>query len=436
MKARPFELALWIGFGVLGVLALILLSTYSGSGEAEPPAANAIFGTVTIWGTLPSVGMVDVIDQISETNETFKNVSYRQINPQSFGIELLQALADQRPPDLVLLPHELLATYRNRLRPYSYEQFTERNLRDQYLDGASIFALPEGVYGIPLMVDPLMMYWNRNTLTSQGFLTPPTSWEQLLSTYFPRLISRTADRSIDQAVVAMGSVRNVTNATPTIYSLFLQGGSQGVNVQGGELTILLDSRRGEAGRPFLNAVNFFTRFSTFNNIYYSWNQSLPSDRDMFLQEDLALYFGFGSEARELERRNPNLNFDIAEMPQGAEATLRRTYGRFYSLALLDRAPNPTSAMTVLSVLSSDQVVAQLAAIYGVAPAKRSLVIAGSSDLYGRAIYQSAPIAYGWLSPEPGALQSIMTDMIEEITNERKPLSEAVNDGLERIQLAY
>ncbi len=433
---RPFELALVIGFGIAGVVGLIILSTYQGGGRSEPPPANAISGAVTIWGTLPAAGVNDVIATIAATNDTFRNVRYRQVAPDAFGNELIRALADNQQPDLVLLPHELLMTYRNRFVPFSYQQFPLREFRDRYVDGTEIFALPEGVYGVPLFVDPLMMYWNRNVLTSAGFLQPPQTWEELLATYFPALIVRSQSRDIRRAVVAMGAVRNVTNAAPIIYSLFLQGGSQGVNVRDGQVQLLLDSRQAGGGRPFFNAVEFYTRFSTFNNVNYTWNASLPNDREQFLREDLMFYFGFGSEARELERRNPNLNFDIAEFPQGAEATLRRTYGRFYSLMVLQRARNPQAAYTVLSILAEDRQVQQMAAYYNFAPVRRSLLQGGSTDLYGRMIFRSAPIAYGWLSPAPAPLATALATMVEDITSERKSVSAAVADGLERIRGAY
>ncbi len=66
-------------------------------------------------------------------------------------------------------------------------------------------------------------------------------------------------------------------------------------------------------------ADFYTRFARPDNTLYSWNRSFSSDRDRFVSGDLALYFGYGSEGKELERLNPNLNFDIAEVPQGATA---------------------------------------------------------------------------------------------------------------------
>lgn len=435
MKLRPFELALVIGFGVAGVLGLLLLSTYSGgSKDVAPP--NAIQGAVTVWGTLPVAGMNQLIAEIRKTNETFSNVRYVQVSANQFSNALTNALADGNQPDLVLIPHELLVTLRPRLSVFSYQQFPLREFRDRYVAGAEQFALPEGIYGIPVLVDPLMMYWNRNLLATNGFLTPPETWESLLGDYFPALIARGTDRSLTRSVVAMGSMRTVTNGHPIIASLFIQGGSQGVVLQNNQYQILLDRRTTGTGRPFLTAVDFYTRFSSFNNVNYSWNDAQPNDRDHFTGENLVFYFGFGSEARELERRNPNLSFDIAEFPQGAAATLRRTYGRLYSLVPVQRSRNPQAASVVLSVLTSDQVVQQLATLYDVAPVKKSLLQSGSSDLYGRAIYRSAPIAYGWLSPAPTALNTALTTMIEDIATERKSVGNAVADGLERIQLAY
>ena len=67
--------------------------------------------------------------------------------------------------------------------------------------------------------------------------------------------------------------------------------------------------------PFETSVQFFTNFSNANNQLYSWNRQQQLDRNAFTGGDLAMYFGFGSEAAALLKQNPNLNFDMAPMPQ-------------------------------------------------------------------------------------------------------------------------
>ena len=65
------------------------------------------------------------------------------------------------------MSHEKLVEHRSRLQSIPYESFPERDFRNRYIDGASIFAMRDGVYAFPLMVDPLVMYWNRDIFSDK-----------------------------------------------------------------------------------------------------------------------------------------------------------------------------------------------------------------------------------------------------------------------------
>jgi len=380
MNLRPFELGLIVVFILMIAGSLLFLSVYSPGDDND---GLPQVGVVEIWGTLPEATMTTVLRSLAEVNESYNQVTYRQINEESFSDELVNALADEAGPDLLLISHERLIELRRRLEVISYESFPLRDFRSLYLDGAAIFALEDGVYAYPLMVDPLMLYWNRDMLATNNLLSAPATWESLVNTYVPTLTKRQADRTITQSAVALGEYSNVRNAFGIISSLLLQSGSGLVLEQNTEYIIRLDSAGATTDRPFQSVADFYTRFSRPSNSLYSWNRSFSEDRERFVSEDLALYFGYGSEGRELERLNPNLNFDIAELPQGGTATVRRTYGRFYGLAALRSSDNLAGAAIVLRDLSGPEVSKRIADSYNMVPALRSLVAAGSNDTYGR-----------------------------------------------------
>ena len=56
-----------------------------------------------------------------------------------------------------------------------------------------------------------------------------------------------------------------------------------------------------------------------------------------------MYLGFGSELGGIEEENPNLNFDIAPVPQAQGATALRNYATFYGLAIPKTSKNITGA---------------------------------------------------------------------------------------------
>lgn len=435
MKLRPFELALVIIFIVLGIVALFVLATWE-SQPSSPEGTDAIDGPVTIWGTMPGMGMQQMVAAYAEEYESYENVTYTYIPAEQFQETLINALADSVGPDLVLISQEELVEVRRRLYPESYESFPLRDIRSQYVDGAEIFALQDGLYARPIAVDPLVMYWNRDILTTEGYLEPPRTWEELVNIQFDDLISRGFDRTINRSVVAMGEYNNVRNAFGTISMLLIQGGMVGVTEDDRGYVIRLNESVSGNGQPLRSATDFYTRFGQPANTLYSWNRSFSEDRSEFTGEDLALYFGYSSEGPEIERQNPNLNFDIAEVPQGASATVRRTYGRFYGLALMRTTDNARGAQTVLSQFSNQAVADTIAINSGLVPATRSTVNRGSNGTYARIAYQSAAIAYGWLNPDVAATDAIFNSMVQDINENRRTLELSVSDALGRLQMEY
>jgi ABC-type glycerol-3-phosphate transport system substrate-binding protein len=433
MKLRPFELGLAIIFIGLIVISLVLLSMYKRPASTDGPAV----GRVTIWGVLPEEAVSGIIDGLIEVDKVYEQVSYREIEPVNFNDELVNALADRQGPDLMLLSHEQLVEMRRRIQPISYESFPLRDIQNIYIDGAQIFALSDGLYAYPVAVDPLVMYWNRDIVTTDGFLEAPATWEQMINEYLPTLIRRNPDRSITRSVVALGEYGNVRNGFGIISMLLMQAGTKGVIDDGGRTyRIELNQAINNSGEPLRVVADFYTRFSKPTNSLYSWNRSFSSDLDRFISGELVFYFGYASEGPEIERRNPNLNFDIAEVPQGAESTVRRTYGRFYGLAALRSSDNLVGASTMLQVLGSQENSNKIAQGSRMAPTFRSSVSAGSDDIFGRISYKSAAITYAWLNPRLEGVDQIFKTMTEDINENRSNVGGAVGDVIDRLELEY
>jgi ABC-type glycerol-3-phosphate transport system substrate-binding protein len=434
MNLRPFELFLVLGFGLLGLLALGLLATY------KPPVdttTTALGGSVEIWGTLSEDAFYQTLKPISEAQPAYAVISYREVSPETFDNELLNALAEDRGPDLVLLPHEELVSYRSKIQPIPFENFPDRDFRNLYIDGAEIWKLNDGVYGYPIAVDPLVMYWNRDILSSKNILTAPTTWEAIVNNIVPTFVERDFNRNITLSPLAFGEYRNVQNAQEIISMLTIQGGSSLVTDAGdGRYGVLLNQSADRGRTPLEAAATFYTNFASPSNPLYSWNRARPQDRDAFLSEDLILYFGKGSEARSLAAQNPNLNFDIAEVPQGATASLRRTYGTFYGLSLLRSANNKPGAYIAMQLVGGADFAAAYSTNLGMAPAHRSSLASGSSDTYGRIIYSSTIVARGWLSPRPSAVDTIFTQMVEDVLANRRRPTDAATDAVGRMSQEY
>jgi ABC-type glycerol-3-phosphate transport system substrate-binding protein len=433
MKLRPFELVLMTVFGLLALVALAMISTY----KPTPDASVATLGdSVVIWGTVSGEAFQAVLGPLKEAIKAYEVVDYVEKDPRNFDSDLLNALAEGRGPDIIFIPHEKLIQHRSKIQPVSYESFPIRDFQNLYIDGAEIFALGDGVYAYPVAIDPLVMYYNRDLLATKNIINPPATWESVVNEIIPTMVERDYSRNIIRSPLAFGEYGNVNNSFGILSMLLLQGGSALVTERDERYVLNLNTTNSGDGQPFENAVTFYTNFASPSNPLYSWNRALSLDRNEFLAEKLVLYFGKGSEARPLASQNPNLNFDIAEVPQGAQATVRRTYASFYGLSLLKSSPNKSGAFAVLQELGTAAQSQKIADTLDMAPAHRSTLNAGSNDRYGRISYQSAIVSRGWLNPNPTDTNRIFGQMVDDILANRSRPSESVDDAEARLSDSY
>ena len=338
MKMRPFELVLVTIFALLALGALAMLALYKPANKVEEAALG---NSVVIWGTVPAAAFMAVLRPLTDAQPAYRVVQYIEKDARTFDSEVLNALAENRGPDIIFLPSEKLVQYRSKIQALPEASFPIRDFRNLYIDGAEIFALRDGIYAYPIAIDPLVMYYNRDLMRTKNIINPPRTWEELMG-QINTLVERDYSRNIIRSPLAFGEYRNVQNGFGVLSMLLLQGGSSLVTEDDGQYKLQLNQTASDGGVPMERALTFYTNFASPVNPLYSWNRALPLDHDAFLAENLVLYFGKGSEATSLSIQNPNLNFDVAEVPQGAQATVRRTYASFYGLALLKSSTNKNS----------------------------------------------------------------------------------------------
>lgn len=424
MHMRPFEIAIIGFFAIAGIAGVFILSGY----QADKSETALLYGErVTIWGTLDKKLVGDFLLAQSRANKALEVVKYTEIAPDAFENTLLNAIADGKSPDLIILPHTLLATYQSKLQVISFEAYPERTFRDTYIDGAEIFMNTNGIYGLPFAVDPLMMYWNRDIFSTSGLSQPPKTWEALISQTTPAIVQTSDTLGINQSAVALGEYANINHAKEILSLLFFQAGSGIVEQQGSNFRITLSNTLTTGLSAGESAITFYTQFADATSDLYSWNRSKGLDRTEFLNGDLAMYFGFGSENKSLERENPNLNFDIAPVPQGGTATIQRNYGDFYAFAIPRASQNIQGAYAVASYLGAPANAQALVDAFQFAPTHRILYEATVNDPIRKVVYQSGLTARGWLDPSPKQSDAIFRQMVEAVATGRSRINGIIVD---------
>lgn len=401
-------------FGFFVVAGLIVLAMT----KAQGGSAQSI--TLTLWGTAPGSAIREVLNRQFPEKGPIK-VAYTETSAATIDTELIEALASGAGPDMLLLPPELLVRHRGKLTPIPYANYTERQYKDTFIAGADIFLQPDGIYALPVSVDPLLMYWNRDALDEAGIATPPKFWDEflLLAT---RITRRDRVGNISRAAVSLGEYRNVTNAKEIIAALLLQAGNPIIASSGGGFSPALAQQGAES------VINFYTEFANPVKPVHSWNRSMPESRQAFLSERLAIYFGFGSELAELRRGNANLNFDVAPFPAPRNATVSITYGRMLGAAILRRTPYFPQAYQVALTLSGQTSVSEIAAALKTPPVRRDLLAGRPGEAFGAISYDSALRARAFADPNPQSSGAVFQNMIESITGGRARTSEALQQA--------
>ncbi len=420
MKISLFQ-GILIGVFCLGALVgLFVFATHTNSDSG----GNAI-GSVVIWGTLPKDDMRAMLVTVAQTNTDFKSVSYVQKDSATITSDLADAIATGAAPDLVLSSQEDLHTLAKFITPIPFGTLSANTFTNAFVEGAEIFTAPDGYYGMPFLVDPLALFWNRSILSSGGIAKPPATWEALTG-LVPNVAILTPTRQITRGLIALGTYNNIRNARGILSSLFIQTGVPlSLYSANGALVANLGMSASNGVPPGLAVLGFYTQFADPSKISYSWNASLSDSRQMFLVGDLALYLGYASEARYLRSANPNLNFNVAPLPQPATATVKRAYGLIYALMIPRGAKNAAGAYQIAVLLSNSTVQSAASSATGLAPAALSALETAPADPAVTVAYSEALYTKGWLSPSPADTDSVFSGMIGNVISGRSSINTAL-----------
>ncbi len=326
-----------------------------------------------------------------------------------------------------MITQEQLLSQLNKITLIPFKSIPERTYKDSYVPIFNNFLTGEGTYGVPFVVDPLVLYYNRTMLESAGIAEPPSTWEAV--TGLSALLTRKLpDQTLQKSLVAFGEYENVTNARALVSLLLLQSGapittSTNTGVRAALATAPTAGSFGTT--PAESALNFYTQFANPTKTVYSWNRSMQPARQAFLAGDVALYPGFASERALLSAGNPNLNFDMSRMPQPETSDKRVTYGLGYVFAIPKASKNTSGAFQTAMAIAGKDVAPSFASYLGMAPALRGSLKASADDAFGPVFFPEALVASGWLSPAPKTIDTIFSTMIGNITTGRKSVRDAL-----------
>ena len=203
-EMTPFQLVLLGVFAGLGLLGVIVLALYQ-AGSDRPSEV-----TLTVWGVMDSREFRSWENNARVKRETNITLNYEQKRPETFEKELVRALATEVGPDLFFLPDRKINQYRELIQPIPYSLMTRSDFQNTFAEHARVYELEEGLAGMPLQIDPLVTYWNRDLVSAAGRAAPPATWPELDS--FAAAVAGTDGVNVSRAAFPLGGYQNIRHS--------------------------------------------------------------------------------------------------------------------------------------------------------------------------------------------------------------------------------
>ena len=276
-------------------------------------------------------------------------IEYRKMRFEEYEDTLLNALAEDRGPDIFSLHNTWIRKYQNKIYPlpsmitlpYQYQTGTIQKeiktelrqiptlsllkLKQQFLDVVYddvIISTRVGegqerdlIYGLPLAIDTLVLFYNRDLLNNAGIPQPATTWTEFQDQV--KILTRTDEQgNIMQSGGAIGTAENIERSSDILTLLMMQNGAKMAD-ENGFATFHQTPKelKGLDRPPAVGALDFYTNFANPVSSAYSWNDEMPDSIDAFTQGKAAYFFGYAYHIPVIRSLSPKLNFDIARAPQ-------------------------------------------------------------------------------------------------------------------------
>ena len=282
--------------GVAVVLAIIFLIYNFVLPKLFPSQINKV--TLTYWGLWEDQSvLVPIISDFEKKHPNIK-INYSNQDIKQYRERLVTRSNNGNGPDIFRFHNTWVPQLDSLLLPLPNGTISKEDFDKNYYPVVKKDLIKNGaIYGIPMQIDTLSLYINREIFQAGG-LKVPTDWIEFGNTA-RSLTVKDENSNIKTAGAALGTYSNITNAPDIISMLFAQNG---VNLE----------NMSEDTQAVSDALNFYSSFALPPaNV---WDNTLDHSIRAFASGNLAMYFGYSWDFFTIKSINPNLSFDIYPVP--------------------------------------------------------------------------------------------------------------------------
>ncbi len=425
MKISPKQLII-LGGALLAIIVIVLLYFF-GARPASPPKI-----ALTVWGVSDTAN--DFEGTLAAYRAVRPNVTatYTKFDPAQYNQTLLEAQASGRGPDIFMIGNRALPRNINKLVPANPTQLSLVQFQSLFPRAPQDDFVASGsqVYAVPLYLDTLVLFYNKDSFDGASIVAPPKTWDEF-QTMIPKLGSVDGSGQIVKAAAAIGgSEKTIPAAADILNLLMMQAGTPMVK---SDRTVAAFIQNESGAKPGLNAFNFYLQFTHPASPLYTWNESQSNALDSFASGKTAMLFGYQSDMKIIQQKNPFLSFGAAPVPQAQGVSFAQSYPRYEGFAVSKQSAVSGWAWDFLAYIATNPAaLTPYLAATGHPPAEKSLINANLSDPAQGVFAKQALTARTWYEADDQRIDAIFnTAIVNALTGKNTP-EEALSQAQDQV----
>ena len=352
----------------------MLLAGFGCKGLSKEEKAATKPVSLEYWTVFDDVDQIRNLISKYTANRSYLTVTVRQLRANEIYTRFVEALAEDKGPDIISVHSRALAGFRSKLvpMPASVNDITVytvkkklgvetkvnmniqpmpgvRQIENDFVQVVKKDVVHDGkIYGLPMSLDTMALYYNKDLLDRSGIAQPPKNWTEL-QTAVKKITKIAKDDKILQSGVALGTGNNIAGFDDLLYILFEQSKVDFSDQYGRAVFNLIPS--GTSGRtPAMKVMDFYTDFANSSRDVYSWNSKMGNSLDEFIKGSVGFFFGYSYHLPVIKSRAPQLNVEILPLPQ-LDSSNKVNVANYWVQSVAKKSTNQNEAWGLINYLT-------------------------------------------------------------------------------------
>lgn len=421
--------------GAIIVLLIILVAVFVFGGGSGPKRSQEKIEL--IWWK-PFEDNENVSDLISEYQKINKNVTVTFVKKDvaDYEAELVDAIASGHTPDIFSIHNDWLPKHIDKLAAMLPDLMTLRNFRETFVDVATAdFVKDDKIFALPLSVDVLAMYYNKDILNSAGVTTVPRSWPEVV-TAVEKITKQASPGTFSRSGIAMGTSSNINRGVDALMLLMLQNGT---SFYSEDLTFAqFDADKnlpgGETFNPGETALAFYTQFASPAKKTYTWNIRSDLSIDAFVQGKLGMMLSYSYLRPILASRAPNLNWDVTAAPQIDNSANKVNFANYWGESVSKFSAHQQAAWDFLRFVTQKEMLEKYYEKHELPSSRRDILTEQTTDEEMGPFAESALTAKSVYKTDASKFESIFLKVIDDVILRNFSPEDALRNGAQQMNL--